>query len=251
MIDRNAQWLNLSDRMIAYHRNQYDTVYRSTECFCDFLSGLGLLKPDAEERIVDIGAGMGANVFYMERRFPGNRFTGIELNPDLVSQGQNELPARGAVNSVLEQGDLFALDAKHVNSYDGLISYHTIMGFTDFEEPLGHMLALQPRWVGLSSLFYEGNLTCRTEISDYTCQFEDGSYSRHTYSIFSLPRVSDFLRSHGYQHIHVEPFVIDIDLPKPEHGGRGTYTRKMDGGERLQFSGPMLMPWYFIAARRG
>ena len=42
-----------------------------------------------------------------------------------------------------------------------------------------------------------------------------------------------------------------VDLPKPEHGGMGTYTETTASGRRIQLSGPLLLPWKFIALRLG
>ena len=46
-----------------------------------------------------------------------------------------------------------------------------------------------------------------------------------------------------------EDFVIDVDLPVPESKQMGTYTLKDINGTRLQFSGPLFMPWKMIAIR--
>lgn len=249
MTDDNAQWLDLPDKTVQYHRAQYDTVYSSTTAFCDWLEELGLLAADAAPRVLDLGAGMGANVHYMSRRVPAGRFTGVELNPDLVAMGREELARRGGAAD-LRQGDLFALGAEHAGAYDGIVSYHTLMGFPAFEPVLEVQAGLGPRWIAISSLFYDGPLTCRTEITDFTHHFQDGTPGRYTYSVFSLPKVADFLRERGFTEVRSTRFDIAFDLDPPAHGGRGTYTRRLDGGERLQFSGPMLLPWHFVAAWR-
>jgi hypothetical protein len=70
------------------------------------------------------------------------------------------------------------------------------------------------------------------------------------YNVYSMPVVRKFLSAEGYSQFQQTPFEIDIDLPKPAHKGRGTFTEKLQNGHRVQISGPLLMPWYFIAAKR-
>lgn len=249
MTDDNSQWLDLPDKTIEYHRAQYDAVYSSTIAFCDWLEELGQLTPIMASRVLDIGAGMGANVHYMGRRFLQSRFTGVELNPDLVRMGREELERRSSP-AALHQGDLFALEPSHTGAYEGVISYHTLMGFPAFEPVLDILTGLGPRWIGISSLFYDGPLTCRTEITDFTHHYRDNTPGRYTYNVFSLPRVAAFLKERGFTEVRWRRFDINIDLAPPAHGGRGTYTRQLDSGERLQFSGPMFLPWCFVVAWR-
>ena len=44
-------------------------------------------------------------------------------------------------------------------------------------------------------------------------------------------------------------FEIELDLSGPVEGGLGTYTRKLEDGRRLQFSGALWLPWKFVAIR--
>jgi hypothetical protein len=50
--------------------------------------------------------------------------------------------------------------------------------------------------------------------------------------------------------VHVEPFTITVDLPKPKDGQRGTYTVRTEWNKRSQFSGPVYLPWHFVLAVR-
>ena len=57
-----------------------------------------------------------------------------------------------------------------------------------------------------------------------------------------------YLKSKGYTKIIFEKFDIGTNLPKPINGERGTYTINSDFGKYTQFSGPVHLPWYFVAA---
>lgn len=41
---------------------------------------------------------------------------------------------------------------------------------------------------------------------------------------------------------------LGAHLPKPEKAGLGTYTEKLEDGRRIQISGGLMLPWYFIVA---
>ncbi|MCM1174216.1 MAG: hypothetical protein NC341_04105 [Blautia sp.] len=41
-------------------------------------------------------------------------------------------------------------------------------------------------------------------------------------------------------------FEMDIDLPQTNKQGWGMYTVKTEHRKRIQISGGMMMPWYFV-----
>ena len=77
-----------------------------------------------------------------------------------------------------------------------------------------------------------------------------GSIRRQYYNIYSIPMIKEYLQEWGYTDFKYEPFDIDIDLEKPDHMDAQTYTIKTEDGRRIQISGAMLMPWYFIYASK-
>jgi len=103
--------------------------------------------------------------------------------------------------------------------------------------------------LGITSLFYDGPVSCSILLTEYfgeNNQIERG----HRYNIYSLGLIKRALIEKGYTDIHWQRFDIDIDLPVPESRLMGTYTEQLIDGRRLQVSGPILMPWYFIYARK-
>lgn len=48
----------------------------------------------------------------------------------------------------------------------------------------------------------------------------------------------------------IEEFEIDIDLKKTDSMDMGTYTIMTAEKKRMQVSGAIMMPWYFIYAER-
>ena len=97
----------------------------------------------------------------------------------------------------------------------------------------------------VSSLFTDFDVEVRTEAFDLTTPDLPPFYMH----VFSLSRIRRLCAAQGYEEFVSQDFDMDIDLPPPESNGLGTYTRTLDG-RRLQFSGPVFLPWKFIAVRR-
>jgi SAM-dependent methyltransferase len=244
---RTSEWLSSTiDK--NYHERQFASPYRSTIHFVNWLEELGYLNNYDQLRILDLGCGQGANLYYMASRFTNIQFTGIDLNKDLVDCGNNFLKEKNIANCHLETGDWYAMGPHLINAFDGCISLQTLSWLPDYAEPLKALSALQSRWICLSSLFYDGPLSCAIEVSDYDENLEVSMKS--FYNIYSLPVVQSFLSSLGYSNVASIPFHIDIDLEKPISKGRGTYTENIAEGTRLQISGPLLMPWHFVVAEK-
>jgi hypothetical protein len=65
-----------------------------------------------------------------------------------------------------------------------------------------------------------------------------------------LARLRERIAAHlGAQEVVFRDFEISIDLTGPAEGGIGTYTKRLEDGRRLQFSGAVFMPWKFAALR--
>lgn len=246
MQQRTSEWLHGVN--LQYHDRQFQEPYRSTVAFCDWLEGLGFLQKNSRLNILDLACGQGANIYYMGKRFPHSTFTGVDLNQDIVLRGNQFLHQGGVTNGCLEQGDLYRLDHKYVSAFDGIVSFQTLSWLPDFRQPLKAMSGLHAKWMALTSLFYDGPLSCTVQVQDYDAALRPCMESY--YNVYSLPVVRKYLAELGYSEIRSAPFEIDIDLPKPVHQGKGTYTEKLQDGHRLQISGPLLMPWHFIAAEK-
>jgi hypothetical protein len=231
---------------LDYHREQFKESKRSTVIFCDHLEKLGYMKDTSS--ILDIGAGMGAPLHFMSTRWPDVTLRGVDNDRELVRVG-SQLLARLGSPVQLEEGDLQHLGPRYTGKFDGVVSLQTLSWLPEFEAPLQKILDLKPRWLGLTSLFYDGPVGCDLNIMEYfgqDMQFE----RRHTYRVYSLDLVKKQLRENGFDDISAFSFEIDIDLPRPENRLMRTYTERLDNGRRLQLSGPVLMPWYFVFARR-
>ncbi|MGI8509537.1 MAG: class I SAM-dependent methyltransferase [Gemmatimonadaceae bacterium] len=245
---RTTEWLELPN--MAYHEGQFQEPYRSTVMFSDWLIAQGVLDESRRSRVLDVGAGLGANVAYMGQRFTTSDITGLELNPELVVQGNARLMHAHLSNCQLITGNLYRLNEVCNNEYDGVVSLQTLSWLPEYKAAVGSIASCGAEWIAFSSLFFEGHVSCKIEITDHALNLSDEEPRRTFYNIYSLPEVTETLRRSGYPNVSFIPFEIDRDLPRPTHGGMGTYTEKLESGHRLQRSGPLLMPWYFVLARR-
>jgi|SRR5687768_13757246 len=237
-----------SDYELEYHERQFREPYRSTVAFCDWLETSGFLVREQKLRILDLGSGAGANIYYMSQRYPGSSFVGIDINPELVERGNAFFQSRGIHNCRLEVGDLYNVGQAHVSAFDGVISLQTLSWLPDFRAPVEAISKLQPKWIALTSLFYDGPVSCTIDVTQYDDNLAPGWSG--FYNVYSIPLVRKHMQSSGFGDFLFTPFEIDIDLAKPSEGRMSTYTETLEDGRRLQRSGPLLMPWYFIAASR-
>lgn len=245
---RMSEWLELPN--MEYHEGQFQEPYRSTVMFVDWLVAQGVVDRSRGSRMIDVGAGLGANVAYMAQHLATSDITGLDINPELVVQGNARLKRLGLSNCRLVAGDLYRLKDFCRNHYDGVVSLQTLSWLPEYESAVKSIASCGADWVAFSSLFFEGHVSCKIEITDHSTSLSDEQPRRTYYNIYSLPQVAHTLQDCGYSRVSFNPFEIDRDLAKPSHGGMGTYTEKTESGSRLQRSGPLLMPWYFVLGQR-
>ncbi len=246
MEQRATEWLEKVNT--EYHERQFKEPYRSTVAFCDWLESIGYIKKDSQLEIIDFCSGQGANIYYMGRRYPKCAFVGVDINPDIVKKGNSFFQTNDIRNCRLEVGDIYNLDGKYLSRFDGIVSYQTLSWLPEFKKPIEAMIKLGAKWVALTSLFYDGQVSCTIEVRECDTNLEP--FRDAFYNVYSLPIIRKYFSEKGYSDFQFSSFEIDIDLPKPDKKVMSTYTEKMENGHRLQISGPLLMPWYFIATKR-
>jgi SAM-dependent methyltransferase len=198
--------------------------------------------------VCDMACGYGANTAYLGKRYPEVSFTGIDFNPDDIAMGSDIIHNELKLSNVnLKTGDWYNLSEEDRGVFDGLISFQTLSWMPGYRRELESLAKLNPRWIAISSLFFDGNIDFDIKIHEYD-RLCEGIPRESYYNIYSLPKVQEEFRRLGYENFEYYPFDIDIDIPQSHVGHMGTYTQKLEGGKRIQISGPLLMPWYFIVA---
>jgi len=249
-INSNLKYLEVTKKgdsnYIKFHEQQFNQVYRSTISFFNWLEELNLLTVKSKKSICDVGVGQGANLIYAANRFSNSIFKGIDINPDLIKKGNDLINNKSLNNCSLIVDDLYNLNASHINRYDGITCICVLPFLPDFKIPVEKMIELNAEWIAITGLFFEGNVSCKAILNDFSGSHELESY----YNTYSLPIVKKVFHDNGYKNFSFIPFEIDIDLPKPTNKGMGTYTENLKDGRRLQVSGPILMNWYFVVAKK-
>ncbi len=237
---RLDEWEKLDDDGYRYHNTQWDTPKRSTIAFEAFAKE----HIANSKNIIDMGAGAGASTASIAAEHNNVLFTAFDYSKELTNIGSKIAYERGIKNLSFEQGDWFNLAES--KKYDGCISLQTLSWLPDYRQPLEVIFRkISPKWLALTSLFYEGDITCRIEVEEHK------KNKKRFYNVYSLPAISRLCNEEGYSLVKATPFEIDIDIEKPtDLDIMGTYTRKLVGDkasqERIQISGPLLMNWYML-----
>jgi SAM-dependent methyltransferase len=229
-----------------YHLRQHAKPYRSTEMFVDWLE----TKDCFHGNILDIGCGMGANLNYMAERFKDCNFIGLDYEPHFLEYESRYKKD----NTRMIQGDAYNLPSNsdlwgEGGVTGGIVSFQFLSWIRDVYEAIGQMIDLKPQWIAASALFTEGLVEYEVTVHDYNSPTDGCPYSREPQNIYSLLNFKEYFAGKGYA-FDYEKFIIDIDIPAVDTKKKGTYTQRLENGERLQISANFLMPWYFIYAEK-
>lgn len=242
---RLDEWKVLDEKSLAYHKDQWNQPKRSTFAFEEFVSDVLLTS----NNVLDLGAGAGAGTAFLAEKNQSVQFTALDYSIDLIETGKSIAAERGLKNISFEQGDWYNLTLS--KKFDGCVSLQTLSWLPDYKKALRAIFErVDPVWIAISSLFYEGNITCRVEVEEHN------TGKKSFYNTYSLPAISRFCEMHGYELVKCAPFFIDIDIAKPvDVDTMGTYTKQLidcesNNVQRMQISGPLLMNWYMILIRK-
>jgi ubiquinone/menaquinone biosynthesis C-methylase UbiE len=239
-----AQWEAIAAQDLDYHLRQFREPYRSTMALGRFLlSRIGKLSGDA----LDVGCGAGANIFHLSQLLPELRWTGLDLAGDFLFQHSQKLFSDRKMDVQLVNGDFYHLtDLFGGTKYDLVMSLQILLTLPSYEKALEQLLAVTSKWLVITSLLSDFLVDAKIQTTDYTWPAE----VRHAYyNVYSFPRLRAFCEAHGAREVIAQDFEIDIDLPVPAGAGLGTYTRTLENAKRLQFTGPVYMPWKFVLVR--
>jgi len=238
-IQRTDEWIKIDDHAYDYHLKQWNNPKRSTVSFQDFISK----KIQSSANILDLGCGAGASTAFIARHAINCHFHGLDLSSDLINIGNRNSILFNIKNISFSKGNIYELN--YYSGVDGVISLQTLSWLPDYQEPIIEFIdKISPKWMAFSSLFYEGDISCRIEVTEH-------ARDRKTfYNVYSLKEFNRFLGNYGYSITEYKKFLIDIDINKDTNlDVMSTYTqRTIDDSEeiRLQISGPLLMNWYFV-----
>jgi SAM-dependent methyltransferase len=242
-----SRWKKIAKQDSDYHQRQFENVYRSTSHMGDFIRSLiGSTQGEA----LDVGCGAGANIFHLAQMVPGFHWSGLDIAGEILFPIGDPFFRSKGLEVDLKAGDFFKLD-EHFGSrkFNLVLSMQTFLSIENHEVLLDQLLSVTGEWLFVSSLFTEFNVDLNIQVTDYT--WPEDCPNPGNFNVYSLSRFREICEARGCKEFISRDFVIDIDLPIPDSGGLGTYTRKLECGQRLQFTGPMFLPWKFIGVRMG
>ena len=197
---------------------------------------------------LDLAAGNGANLMYLKKNCGNKKYClGLDYNNKLIKQSQNFITFS---DLKLKKGNILNIKKNYINNFELITSLGTLSWIKEYEKASLQMIKLNPKYIALSSLFWEGLLDFNIKINT----LKNKSYKRKLlhysyYNIYSLSNFLNFFLKKGYKNIYCKKFEIKKELPNKFKDKMGTYTIKKNK-KLLQLSGPILMNWYFIIFKK-
>jgi hypothetical protein len=230
---------------LSWHNDQWAAgPNRSTAHLREFVARI-LSEDEVPGTALEAGCGAGVKMLHLADLFPSAHWTGVELSEDAVQAGRDRLdPER----FTLRQGDLNRLvEMFGERCFDITFSIMVLSWIEDYEAVVEQMLSVTKGRLFILNLFADCDLDAFIRVRGRHQGSHEGLES--FYNVYSLPRFLAYCRRLGASDIVAEPFEIDVDIPRPDHGGMGTWTERTTDGRRLQISGRLIMPWWFVAMR--
>ena len=232
-----------------YFLGQIKNTYRSTINFYNFLNK----KIDLNNKnLIDFACGNGANLFYLKKNFSPNNLFGIDFNKSLIKFANNLKIKNKIKNISFKLVNVLKIKNSYKNKFDIATCLQTISYFNDYKVLMAQMAKLNPKYICVSGLFWEGLIDFQIRVN----HLKNSSYKRKikyfdNYNIFSLQNYISFMKKLGYKKNYIKKFVIDkkINPKKDKNKFMSTYTYLINK-KNIQFSGPLLMNWFFIISKK-
>jgi len=205
------------------------------------------LDPGKPHAVGDVCCGLGQISYHLKDFMGRSRFTGIDISPEQIEEACRIFDGFGLSDRFeFRVGDIYDLE-EFRDAFDVTLCWQTLFVLDGYEKPVKELIKATRSGghIYIISLFNEHDVDIHADIIDYT-RPSGRSGLAVKYSTYSVRRFEDFCRSAGIKSFDAHDFIIGIDLPMPSHGGIGTYTLKLDNGNRIQVSGGHLMNWKIV-----
>lgn len=248
MVDKEkVKKSSLSENAYHYHESQFKQPKRSTIALGNFVEKI-LLSTKTPYSAIDIGCGGGANMYYLSKILSETKWTGLDFAEKWLLIAKQYLSDYNKFKFI--QGDFYNLTKMFPwKSFDLTFSIQNLSWLPKYEDALEEIFEVTKKWIFVTSLFSDFKVDVFSNVFQYNDDWSVEEDSPYNYNIYSFGRFKDYCIEHGAKEVIAEDFILDIDLPVPESMQMGTYTIKKMDGIRLQFSGPLSMPWKMIAIR--
>ena len=229
----------------SYFADRSETPYRSTVYLHDYLSARGFFNPGiSESTVLDLGCGTGSETAWLARQHPESRFIGVDLEQQFIDEARKR---HGRLdNATFAVGDVYeAVSLSTLGRFTSIWLSQVLSWLPWWEDPMAAVCSLSAQNIGMSILGWDGPF--HSQVVHLLGPPSAPDTENFTYyNVYSIPIIADFMAAHGYGVFDFKSFEIDLELPRPQQAGLGSYTRDTVDGERLTFSAWQYLPWHFL-----
>jgi len=202
------------------------------------------LANHSQVTVLDACCGIGDLTYFLSQLNPDATFVGIDKAAFLLTEARN---LQSNPNVSFREMDLFALSSNYPGkAFDLTVCKQTLSWLPDYQDAVRELISVTRKAIFVSSLFYGGRIDFTTRVREYVTEVGKSDFNAY-YNVYSFPIFREFCIEAGAKDVVGFDFHIGIDLPRPTNIDRmGTFTQKLESGERLQFSGALLMPWKIV-----
>lgn len=243
------------DRHREYHLQQFREPYRSTVALAEFVREVASDERLEIRRALDVGCGAGAVTHFLARAHPGTSWIGVDAAEEYLEIGRRLIASLDDIKSSVELRHADFYNLSHVlppASFDLVLSVQTLSWLESYEDALIELVAMtRPGGVlVVTSLFTEFFVDVCSRVVEYPDGRFDAPRRAAFYNVYCFDRFASIAHAAGATVVATRLFEIDVPLDPPENKLMGTHTRRIGDGRFLQFSGPLVLPWRFVALRR-
>ena len=199
----------------------------------------------SEVDVLDACCGLGDLTFYLSQLNRQARFVGIDKAGFLLEEAKKYFLDNPNVS--FQISDIYDVSRQlGSNRFDITVCKQTLSWLPGYQDAVVELMAVTKEAVFASSLFYDGLIDFEIRTVEYRNEEGERGYDG-LYNVYSFPVFRRFCIEHGAKDVLGFDFNIQIDLPRPTTLDKmGTYTHKLETGERIQVSGALLMPWKIV-----
>jgi ubiquinone/menaquinone biosynthesis C-methylase UbiE len=204
-----------------------------------------MIAPYIESRklnILDACCGVGHISYFLSKISPDSTFLGIDQTPYLIDEAKK---LSDKTNLNFEVGDIYDMPEKFKKNFDVSVCWKTLSWLPYYDEVMKSLVSCTKNYIFINGLFYEGDIDFQIKVREYKKEKGKTDFTLY-YNVYSLPRFKKFVYSLDVKNIEVYDFNINIDIGKKDVDYMGTYTEKLEDGNRLQISGAVVMLWKII-----
>lgn len=236
----------MEDQHREYHRRQYTTLYRSTYFLMQFIESH--IDSNLKYQVIDVGTGGGANIYHLSKIMHNTKWIGFDWADKYFNIGRRFLKD---IDYEFIKGDFYKLKKIfNYKSFDISFCLQTLSWLPGYEKLMKQLFDITKKYIIITSLFTDFNIDANTLIYEYSKDNKQWKSNKpYYYNIYCYNKFRDFCMKNNALEVISQDFVIDIDLPKPKNNIMKTYTIKTESSKRIQFSGPLHMPWKMIIIR--